>query len=862
MIKPFFYLLLKFFISFLKIYPLNKDKINFVNRKNIFSYLKKKYLNWFFTFTPIIISNYRRLTSHYVGVIDHPSFTFGRFIFTGYYTEDMIGTPHSWYHTIYPWKPAATPLAFERPKLPRISLTKYGFHVPHVPFQFVNMLDYNSNLVLLLKYWYMPRELERLTAQRFWRDCWHVYRPFCKFWNLGKYRKRKRLRRKALRFFFFYCMASPALRGTFIGIYRKKLTNTNVNLFEHFVVCFFKIYKDTLIKAFPKFRSFFLLFFSKGNSLLKFNVFTLINFMQYFHIKFKSFKDFYENKFLFPSIYIHHMYIFIHLELFLCGFKIIGLNPGIFSYYFFFYRKVDLYEKKFKLLKLKFYYLRIDVYSLNLYWSYIEPLRLFKYREYLMYNYAMNFFPILRHSLVPNYLVRRTLHLKRHFKFFKLFHESLRLRKFRIYYSYRLLNSPINTLYFDNFSYFFNSCSSIFLLSKIEYFSAFLTAPISRLYRQHFILYCHIYWQRLTLSLMYKYRLFKFLYKNYMEFWGFLRNYHYPFLFSREFMPFYMLTFFKRFVKLVFKPFKKMYFFLDLKKNLYDKKKNFTIDSYILNSNVTYILSTRRVYITLKSLISTTLFLHNFTFFRIYSYYFHKGFNLLYHSFFDNILLFLFSVIDKNLPFYFDLHRFYFTLDLILWRFFSFDPMINILRKELKNIFIFRRLDIDLILYSRYRVYWDIFLFSFNRNSLFFEMKYFDIWKTTEQQYLSDFFKYNTLNKVDMFRSFLLKILNRSFEFVLVLFLLFKKQYPFLLFYYFKFFNKKYFRSFLFSFQARPLIMFDLNKGIRIYGVEPFLKSIYRENATTFGIFGQTYTNKICWFYFRIKYYWDKPIKW
>lgn len=164
-------------------------------------------------------------------------------------------------------------------------------------------------------------------------------------------------------------MASPTLRGTFIGIYRKDLMKNNINLFEQFVVCFFKIYKDILLKSFPKFQSFFLLFFSKGslNSLLKFNVFTLISFMQYFHKKFKSFKDMYESKFLFPSIYIHHMYIYIHLELFLSGFKLIGLNPGVFSYYFFFYRKIDLYEKKFKLLKLKFYYLRIDVYSLNLY---------------------------------------------------------------------------------------------------------------------------------------------------------------------------------------------------------------------------------------------------------------------------------------------------------------------------------------------------------------------------------------------------------------------------------------------------------------------------------------------------------------
>lgn len=99
---------------------------------------------------------------------------------------------------------------------------------------------------------------------------------------------------------------------------------------------------------------------------------------------------------------------------------------------------------------------------------------------------------------------------------------------------------------------------------------------------------------------------------------------------------------------------------------------------------------------------------------------------------------------------------------------------------------------------------------------------------------------------MDMFKSFLLKILNRSFEFVFVLFFLFRKEYPFLLFYYFKFFNYKYFKSFLFSFQARPLIMFDLNKSIRIYGVESILKSIYREDATAFGIFGQTYTNKIC----------------
>lgn len=154
-----------------------------------------------------------------------------------------------------------------------------------------------------------------------------------------------------------------------------------------------------------------------------------------------------------------------------------------------------------------------------------------------------------------------------------------------------------------------------------------------------------------------------------MEFFGFLRNYHYPYLFSREFIPFYMLTFFKRFLKIVLKPLKKMYFFFDLKKNLYDIKKSFTIDSYILHSNVNHVLSTRRVYITLKSLISTTLFLHDFKFFRIYSYYFHKGFNLLYHIFFDNILLFLLSIIEDNklnISFFSDLHRFYFTLDLIL----------------------------------------------------------------------------------------------------------------------------------------------------------------------------------------------------
>lgn len=110
-----------------------------------------------------------------------------------------------------------------------------------------------------------------------------------------------------------------------------------------------------------------------------------------------------------------------------------------------------------------------------------------------MYTYAMNFFPIFRRSLVPAYFYRKTLYLKRHFKLFTLFHESLRLRKFRIYYSYRLLNNPVYTLYYDNFSFFFNSCSSMFLLSKIEYFSAFLITPLSRMYRQHFILYCHIY---------------------------------------------------------------------------------------------------------------------------------------------------------------------------------------------------------------------------------------------------------------------------------------------------------------------------------------------------------------------------------
>lgn len=95
--KSFFYLILKLFIAFLKIYPLNKDKINLIlaNRKDVFFFLKKKYLNWFFTFIPIKLPNYRILTTHYVGFIEHPSFTFGKFIFTGYYTEDMIGTPHS-----------------------------------------------------------------------------------------------------------------------------------------------------------------------------------------------------------------------------------------------------------------------------------------------------------------------------------------------------------------------------------------------------------------------------------------------------------------------------------------------------------------------------------------------------------------------------------------------------------------------------------------------------------------------------------------------------------------------------------------------------------------------------------------------
>lgn len=257
------------------------------------------------------------------------------------------------------------PLAFIRPRLPRLSETKYDFNVAHVPFQFVHMFNVTVDFITLCKYWYMPRDIERLKAQRYWRDYTYLIRYFCKFFNLS--RISRRLRRTTLNFYLKAYSSILLIQGKF-----RKLHNdlfNGVKDFEFFCIRLFKMYTNQFFFNFIKLRIVSFLFLSSklDSYIYRFNISCMFKILKYKNKYFKTFKDNFFKRVMYPNIFIKHINIYIFFEIFFAGFIVNGIHPGMFSDYFFFYTDKRILQRKFKILDFNAYRLKIDAYFMYLY---------------------------------------------------------------------------------------------------------------------------------------------------------------------------------------------------------------------------------------------------------------------------------------------------------------------------------------------------------------------------------------------------------------------------------------------------------------------------------------------------------------
>lgn len=860
--RKIFFLLLSYLLYLNRVFYFKVDKINLIaSDDRLISLYDYKYFEWFWDYIPTVF--YRKMFTRYKQSFDERFSIFGRFVFKGYHTEKMLNKPHIWVHKVYKWKPPFMPLSFHRPKLPRLGLTIYDFDVAHVPFQFVHMFDHTLHPFVLSKFWYMPRKIERLRVQRYWRRYKYLIKYFCKFFNLTGLAHP--VAKQAMIFYSRICSASLLIRK---GV--KQYINYEVDPrkdFERFSILFMKIYSSDFFKGLPLFRKVFLLFITKIDFIYKFNCFAFLHFLPFFHRFYDDIKAFLYNTYLDYNLFVYNIKISIYLEILINGVVVDTLTPAMFSSFFFYYKKHRALKRSFKVIKYEFYSLRLDSYSAFLYWSSAEFLRWFKYRENLMYSYTMNFFSYLRHMLIRRDLGRPTKPFYRPFKFYRIFYLSGRDTVYRVNFSFRLKNYPMNLIFFDHFSHFFNANSNLFFLSKLKDYSLFFSTVLYKLYRGRIHIHAHKYFQQLSLFLTYKYKLYKIHYRNFMDNYLFLRHYNYSYLLSTRFIPFYSKTYIEKLIKDLLKPFYKHFFFYDFIYNVYNEQKKFYVDSFIIEScdelNIFY---DRSVYVILQSIVSTNLFCQNLEYLLYLNEVKYQDILLIFDEFFDHIFTMLFIEVDPDD--FLEIWFFYFNLEMVLWRFFYFDTLIHFLRKDLQNIFVFRKLDIDLIFYSRLKVFRDLIYYSLQKNHLYVGIFYHNLHKDHYLRYVKDFFRFNVFFKFASMKSFLFKLFSKSISYAVACLFILKNKWNFFRVNFVNFFTFFELDKVIYRFKCRHLFK-AWNHKMKIYDAKNgdvytlFMNTTFREYGIRLGIFQShrsTGVQAVDWKLFVDTCWWDKPL--